>query len=153
VKNIRGYFGIGVFQPKTKTNIGTLWRSAYQLGASFIFVIGKKYKKQTSDTCKTYKHIPLFEFKTYKEFKDTLYDCIPVIVEFDVNSKPLRNFVHPKRCVYILGAEDNGLSKEILNDVKTKIEIESIRQPSFNVAMAGTIIMYDRLIKDINKRN
>ena len=144
---MRGYFGIGVYQPKTKENIGTLWRSAYQMGASFIFVIGKRYKKQCSDTYKTYRHIPVFEFSTYKIFKDALYDCIPVIIEFSKNSLPLKDFSHPQRCAYLLGSEDNGLSAEITKDIKTQVEIESIRQPSFNVAMAGTIVMYDRIIK------
>lgn len=30
----RGYFEIGVYHPKTPMNVGTLWRSAYQLGAA-----------------------------------------------------------------------------------------------------------------------
>ena len=144
---MRGYFGIGIFQPKTKENVGTLWRSAYQLGASFIFIIDGKYKQQYSDTYKTTRHIPLFQYKNYKEFKKSLYDCIPVVIEFDKDSQKLQKFIHPQRCVYILGSEGNGLSKEILADTKLKIEIESVRQPSFNVAMAGTIVMYDRLIK------
>jgi len=28
------YFGIGIYQGKTESNVGTLWRSAYQLGAA-----------------------------------------------------------------------------------------------------------------------
>lgn len=38
----RGYFGIGIYKPKTNTNIGTLWRSVFQLGAAYIFVIGQR---------------------------------------------------------------------------------------------------------------
>ena len=33
------YFGIGIYKPKTQENIGSLWRTAYILGASFIFFI------------------------------------------------------------------------------------------------------------------
>ena len=36
------YFEIGVYHPKKEVNIGTLWRTAYQLGASVIFTIGLK---------------------------------------------------------------------------------------------------------------
>jgi tRNA (guanosine-2'-O-)-methyltransferase len=43
---MRGYYGIGIENVKTAENVGTLWRSAYILGASFIFTIGKRYKKQ-----------------------------------------------------------------------------------------------------------
>lgn len=50
--NKRGYFGIGIYNPKTETNMGTLWRSAYNFGADFIFTIGMRYKKMGSDTAK-----------------------------------------------------------------------------------------------------
>lgn len=46
---MRGYFEIGIYNNKTPSNLGTLWRSAYQLGAAGIFVIGQRYPKQASD--------------------------------------------------------------------------------------------------------
>ena len=67
------YFEIGIYKPKTEENVGTLWRSAYQLGASGIFVIGPRYKKQCSDTCKTHRNIPLRQFKNF----DTFYEALP----------------------------------------------------------------------------
>ena len=54
---MRGYFGIGIQNAKTDENIGTLWRSAFIMGASFIFTIGKRYKKQATDTPKSWKNI------------------------------------------------------------------------------------------------
>ncbi len=41
-----GYFGIGIYQAKRFENVGVLWRGAYQLGASYIFTIGKRYRRQ-----------------------------------------------------------------------------------------------------------
>ena len=38
-----GYFGIGVVGGKTAANQGTVWRSAYQLGAAFTFTIGARF--------------------------------------------------------------------------------------------------------------
>ena len=32
-----GYFGIGVYNSKSADNVGTLWRSAFMLGASFVY--------------------------------------------------------------------------------------------------------------------
>ena len=34
------FFGIGIQNGKTPENLGVLWRSAQNLGASFIFTIG-----------------------------------------------------------------------------------------------------------------
>lgn len=58
----RGYFGIGIEHPRTTKNIGTLWRSADIMQADFIFVIGRHYQPVPTDTLKSWKHIPLFEF-------------------------------------------------------------------------------------------
>ena len=148
-KNIHGYFGIGIYMPKTSENIGTLWRSAYQLGASFIFVIGKRYKKQIQDTLKVPIRIPLFQFDSIDSFLGSrLYDCKLVCIENCEKSTDLRQYSHPKRCAYLLGSEDNGLPREFLNNKNYDyVIIPSIRTNSYNVAMAGTITIYDRFSK------
>lgn len=138
----RGYFGIGVYHPKTESNIGTLWRSAYNFGASFIFTIGRRYKKQSSDTVKAYRHIPLFEFDDYEDFKKHIpYSCIPVFIEQTDTSRSLKNFVHPEEAIYILGAEDHGIPNELMKGFPV-VEIDT--PMCLNVAVAGSIIMFDR---------
>lgn len=147
---MRGYFGIGIYHPKSKDNVGTLWRSAYQLGAAFIFTIGKRYSKQASDTVKAYRHIPYFDLKTYEDFeKLTPFTAQKVFVEFNNVSKPITSFRHPESCVYLLGSEDGGFPKEIEEKMygNSVIELPAVRTESFNVAVAGSIVMYDRLIK------
>ena len=59
---MKGYFGMGVYRPKCTENVGTLWRSAYLFNASFIFTIGRGYKKQPTDTIKATRNIPLFYY-------------------------------------------------------------------------------------------
>jgi hypothetical protein len=44
------FFGIGILNGKTPENLGVLWRSAQNLGASYIFTIGNRYAKQACDT-------------------------------------------------------------------------------------------------------
>ena len=39
---------VDVYRPKANQTISNLWRSVYMFGASFIFIIGGKYKAQTS---------------------------------------------------------------------------------------------------------
>lgn len=56
----KGYFGIGIMNPKTEMNVGSLWRSANILGASYIFTIGKRIPKQASDTMRTCNSIPFY---------------------------------------------------------------------------------------------
>lgn len=144
--NHRGYFGIGIYQPKHHENVGTLWRSAFQLGASFIFTIGKRHKKQASDTVKAFKHIPLYEYGSIEDLKMP-YDCQLIAVEFGEGSRDIQKFAHPEKAIYLLGAEDHGLPPSALKKCQYMISLPSIRTPSYNVAVAGSIVMYDRLIK------
>jgi len=141
---MRGFFEIGIYKPKTANNIGTLWRSAYQLGAAGIFVIGKRYKKQCSDTVCAYKHIPLKQYDSFETFLNTkTYDCQLIGIEQGGNN--LKEFEHPKRCIYLLGAEDNMLPIDVLDKCHDIISIESIRTNSYNVSVTGSIVMYDRV--------
>ena len=140
-----GYFGIGILHAKTETNVGTLWRSAAILGASFIFTIGRRYKHQSSDTLKTYRNIPLFHYDTFDQFYENLpHDCQLIGVELDETAVPVSEFQHPKRAVYLLGAEDNGLTREAIEKSHKLVQLPG--EQCLNVAVAGSLIMYDRLI-------
>ena len=141
---MRGYCGIGIIGNKFDSNIGTLWRSAYAMGADFIFTIGKRYKHDVTDTCRARKHIPLFNFDTYEEFRKTI-DCDVVCIETQCATHRLNIFRHPEKCVYLLGAEDSGIPDSILKQSSCVIEIPS--NICLNVAVAGSIVLYDRTIK------
>ena len=140
---MRGYFEIGIYQGKTPANLGTLWRSAYQLGAAGIFIIGERFKIQSSDTYKAYKHIPLREFRDFDHFQDSRpYDCMLVGVE--MGGQSLSGYSHPERAIYLLGAEDTGLPEKVLSECQSVVSLESINTLSYNVAVAGSLVMYDR---------
>ena len=142
----RGYFGIGIENTKTVMNIGTLWRSANLMGADFIFTIGARYKKQPSDTLKTWRHIPLYTYDTFEDFyKHIPYDCRLIGVELDEGAIPIKEYVHPERCIYLLGAEDHGLTKKAQERCHNLVVLPG--RMSMNVAVAGSIVMYDRLSK------
>lgn len=142
----RGYFGIGIYNGKNTANIGTLWRSAAILGADFIFTIGHRYQKQCSDTMKTQRHIPLFHYENGEDFFNHVpYDCPVVAVELSDDSIPLDRYCHRERCIYLLGAEDGGIPNSILDLCKETVQI--IGDHCYNVAVAGSIVMYDRAVK------
>ena len=144
---MRGYCGIGVENLKIKVNLGTLWRSAYCLGANFIFTIGKRYKKQSSDTHCTFRHIPLFQFENKEEFWRSLpYDCFVIGVEISDKAENIYKFIHPQRAIYCLGPEDGNLS--FMEKCHKVIYIPS--KFCLNVASAGTIVLYDRKLKEAN---
>ena len=142
---MRGFFEIGIYHTKTAVNVGTLWRSAYQLGAASIFTIGKRYPKQASDTLKTHKHIPLREFLEFDDFLKARPKNAR-IVGVEMGGKPLSEFKHFEQSIYLLGAEDHGLPDCILKQCDAIISIESLRTESYNVAVAGSLVMYHRYL-------
>jgi tRNA G18 (ribose-2'-O)-methylase SpoU len=94
------------------------------------------------DTTKAYRHLPLFHFKDIADFQAHVpRDCSVVGVEYP-GKRQLGNFCHPERTVYLLGAEDKGLSKKAKAACESLVEIPT--QTCLNVAAAGAIVMYDR---------
>ena len=142
----RGYYAIGIVGGKSAANVGTLWRSAFVLGAAFIFTAGHRYPKQPTDTVKTWKHLPFYEYDSADDLFDHLpSDCVPVAVELDEKSRPLARYTHPERAIYLLGAEDKGLTKPVLARCRDIVQIPG--DNSLNVAAAGTVVLYDRIAK------
>lgn len=142
---MRGHFGIGIEHTKTHHNVGTLWRSANILGASFVFTIGRRYRQQSSDTLKTWRHLPLYHYPTLDQLSLPFASML-IGIEMTEDALSLESFCHPEQCVYLLGAEDYGLSKEALGRCHRIVRIPGDR--SLNVAAAGTVVLYDRIAKD-----
>lgn len=144
----RGYFAVVVYRPKSECNVGTLWRSAFLQDAAFVGTIGMRYKQQASDTPNTAKHVPLIHYNDLDDLvKHLPYSCPLIGIELDECAKDLTEFTHPERAIYLLGAEDNGLPPSVLDRCHYVVQIPTVRDWSMNVAVAGSIVMYDRMAK------
>ena len=182
----KGFFAIGIVGAKTTQNIGSLWRSAYQLGASYIFTVGARYTKtQATDTLVAHKRMPCFEFLNWPTFIQASkkvvsrqvqdrdqdqdgqvsvaatparggmeYGCPrgAQLIAVEMGGEPLETFVHPERAVYILGSEDTGLPDSVVASANHHVALPAVRYESYNVAMAGSIVLYDRLAKQEQQR-
>ena len=96
------------------------------------------------------RHIPLYQYLTIDELCENIpYSCPLIGIEMGGNS--INNFIHPERSIYLLGAEDHGIPKKELEQCHYVIELPAERAKSFNVAVAGSIVMYDRYIKNGRK--
>jgi tRNA G18 (ribose-2'-O)-methylase SpoU len=142
----KGYFGIGCYAMKNVINYGTLFRTAQIFGADFIFVIGCRFKRQPSDTMKSWKHLPSYDYTDFDDFNSHRpIDCPLICIELDSQAVDLNTFVHPKSACYLLGAEDHGLPATILKKAQSIVKLPGER--SLNVSVAGSIVLYDRITK------
>jgi tRNA G18 (ribose-2'-O)-methylase SpoU len=141
-----GYFGIGIENSKTPMNLGTLWRSAYVYDAALLFTVARRYDRQCSDNVGAVKHVPLQHFATVEEMFSALpYSCQLVGVELDDRATPLRKFTHPDRAIYLLGAEDHGLTSAARKLCHQIVVLPG--KASVNVAVAGSIVMCHRIMQ------
>ncbi len=140
----RGFFAIGAEGISKQMNLGNLMRSAHAFGASFIFTVRAHYKVDglASDTSQAGQNLPYY---AWDKVDDMVFpaNCQLVGIELTDNATELPSFHHPVRAAYILGPERGDLSPEMTARCDHMVKIPT----SFciNVAMAGAIVMYDRL--------
>jgi tRNA G18 (ribose-2'-O)-methylase SpoU len=140
----RGYFAIGAERMSKSLNLGNLMRSAHGFGASFTFTVGATYRalEARADTSKGQLHLPHYNWQSIEEMA-LPQGCKIVGVELLDDAIDLPSFRHPLRAAYILGPEMGSLSPAMLERCDYTVKIPT----SFcvNVAMAGAIVLYDRV--------
>ena len=143
-----GFFGIGIYGGKNEANQGTLWRSAWQLGAAFTFTVGSRFEKSSADTTKTWTALPAYAYPDWGVFASAQPYCT-AWVAVEMGGTPLEEFEHPDRAVYVLGSEDTGLPSSVLRACAHHVSLpaQEGRTPSFNVAVTGSLILFDRMQK------
>jgi tRNA G18 (ribose-2'-O)-methylase SpoU len=141
----KGYFGVGVEGLSKPMNAGNLFRTAHAFGASFVFTIDAetRVKKVRSDTSAVPKNIPWFEYDSLAEM-NLPNKCKIVGVELLDDAVDLPSFHHPLNAAYVLGRERGSLSEEMQEKCDYFIRIPT--KFCLNVATAGAIVLYDRVL-------
>ena len=159
-----GEFEIGIAEPKTPQNVGTLMRSTYQLGGDAVFTAGRRYRKSGADTLNAAQFLQLNHFGDLGELisrrraedaerrrrqpPGAAGSLAPLrVVGIEKGGTLLSSYTHPEHALYVLGAEDHGMREHELALCDDVVTIEAVRQPMFNVAVAGTIVMYHRVLQ------
>jgi tRNA G18 (ribose-2'-O)-methylase SpoU len=146
---LRGYFSIGAENISKPMNLGNLFRSAHAFGANSVFTISPHKKisnnmqaMNKSDTSKSTEHLPYYEWESVEKMQIPK-GCEIVGIELLEDAKELPSFRHPMRAAYVLGAEAGSLSESMIERCDHIIKIPTTF--SINVAIAGAIVMYDRV--------
>ena len=138
----RGYSAVALVRPKSADNYGTALRSCVVFGVDLVQVVGRRFRKQASDTVRSWSKVPVLHDQ------DDLvvpYDCVPVAVELVPGATPLPAFVHPERALYVFGPEDGSLPPAMLARCARVVSIPGAY--CLNLAAAVTVVLYDRAAK------
>lgn len=143
----RGYFGIGAEGVSKSANVGALLRTAHAFGASFCFTLGAGFDARAgraADTSDTSGHVPLWRFASAEALL-LPQGCVLVGVELLDEAADLPSFRHPLNAAYVLGPERAGLSPALLARCHHVVRIPT--RFALNLAVAGAIVLYDRLLQ------
>lgn len=140
----RGFYGVGLDNPKYEINIGSALRACGVYGANFLATSGTRYKRVPTDTMKHYRHLPLFQVENLHDIIP--FDCVPVAVDLIDGAIPLPEYKHPERAFYIFGAEDATLGKRVTDWCRDIIYIPT--DGCMNLAATVNVVLYDRLSKN-----
>lgn len=145
---MRGYAAVGLDNPKTPANIGSVLRAAGCYQAALVVLSGQRPArlrglKCMTDTQKAYKHIPTI-------WCDDLHsaipvDCVPVAVDLIDGAISLVEYKHPERAFYIFGAEDATLGNRITSFCRDVVYVPT--NHCMNLAAAVNVVLYDRMAK------
>jgi tRNA(Leu) C34 or U34 (ribose-2'-O)-methylase TrmL len=106
-------------------------------------VAGKRFKRASTDTFKTYRHMPVIEVEDLKLVIP--YDCVPVAVDLVPGAQCLTTYKHPKRAFYIFGPEDGTLGEGVLSWCHDVVYVPTDR--CMNLAATVNVVLYDRMAK------
>lgn len=142
---MRGYFGIGVEGISKPMNAGNLFRSAHAFGAHFSFTVSAAFDPDIlkADTSMSAGQVPFYAFDSV-ESMHLPAGCALVGIELHDEATDLPSFRHPRRAAYVLGMERGSLSPALVDCCDHIVKIPT--KFSLNVATAGAIVMYDRVM-------
>jgi len=143
---IDNYACIGLHNPKSPSNVGSVMRAAGCFGVNSVYYSGQRYdtaKPFYTDTHRSFEKLPLVRVD---DLIDSIpFGCVPIAVDLIEGAKPLTTYRHPARAMYIFGPEDGTLKKSITDFCSDTIYIPT--DGCLNLAASVNVILYDRLAK------
>ena len=142
-------FAIAGWNTTKEHNVGSLVRTAHAVAASELLLVGEReWNVEAARTAELYTkvtHLP-----DVRALRDHLEDqgLRLVAVELDDRSVGLFEAEYPENPCFLLGAEIGGVPEELLDAAELVVQIPQWGLvPSLNLAVAGSIVVYDYLAK------
>jgi tRNA G18 (ribose-2'-O)-methylase SpoU len=142
---MRGFFAVGAEGISKPMNLGNLVRSAHAFGASFVFLVNADYsvRRARSDTSQAEFQLPVYDYDRPEDLR-LPRGCRLVGCELVDDAVALPSFRHPLNAAYVFGPERSSLSPAMLVRCHHVVHIPT--RFCINLAVAGAIVMYDRLL-------
>ncbi|MCV2883922.1 RNA methyltransferase [Aestuariibacter sp. AA17] len=137
---------LGVINPKSASNMGSILRACGCYGVSSVFYTGQRYgyaKQFATDTKNASQSIPTIGCADLKEMRPK--GARVVAVELIEGATPLPHFEHPDNAFYLFGPEDGSISQQVLDWCDDVVYVPT--KGCMNLAATVNVLLYDRLAK------
>lgn len=143
---------IGLVDPKSPTNVGSVMRAAGCYQVDEVRYCGDRFDRAMryqTDTKGMLGRIPL-------EGTDDLLGGLPhgmktVCVELAEGATPLPEFVHPEQAIYLFGPEDGSIPQALIDRADHVVYVPTVT--CMNLAASVNVLLYDRLAKSPSYRH
>ncbi len=144
---------IGLVNPKSPNNVGSVMRAAGNFNVNNVFYTGKRYPRALMRNPdlpdmhrKVSQNIPLSEVSNIIETVPAKMTI--VCAEFAENAISLTEYQHPVNAFYIFGPEDGTLDQNIIDRADVVVYVPTTG--CMNLAATVNVVLYDRLAKSIH---
>lgn len=149
-KNPNMRISIGLTNPKSPSNVGSVMRAAGCYQVDEVLYTGQRYAqaaKFSTDTKNVSARIPLTGVESFIKSKSDNQESHQelVCIELVEGATPLPYFNHPESALYVFGPEDGSLSQEIVDQADHVVYIPT--HGCMNLAATVNVVLYDRLAK------
>lgn len=140
------YCAVGLCNPKSPGNVGSVVRACGCFGADEIYYTGTRYDRAEpfyTDTANQRSEIALTRVDDLLLTAEG--DQETVCIELCENATPLAEFTHPDQALYLFGPEDHSLSQDTIDAADHVVFIPT--KGCLNLSASVNVVLYDRAIK------
>ncbi len=143
---------IGLYNPKSPTNVGAVLRAAGCYDAAQVRYNGTRYSRAVkfqTDTQNSQERIQLVEME---DLTANVADDVEIVcVELVVGATALPHFTHPENAIYVFGPEDGSLPQEMVDKAHHVVYVPT--HGCMNLAATVNVVLYDRMAKTLGTIN
>lgn len=137
---------IGLFNPKSPTNVGGVIRAAGCYQADEVRYSGSRYDraaKYHTDTHDAHDRVRVNAVDDLIANLDA--ETKIVCVELALGATALPHFQHPDKAIYLFGPEDGSLPQSLVDKADEVVYVPTVG--CMNLAASVNVLLYDRLVK------
>jgi tRNA(Leu) C34 or U34 (ribose-2'-O)-methylase TrmL len=137
---------IGLCNPKSPANVGSVLRAAGCYGVEKIYYTGTRFtlaSKYQADTQRMSDKVRITAVESFIPLAEAHLHL--VCIELVEGAMPLPEFEHPDNALYIFGPEDGSVPQSVVDAADAVVYIPTIG--CMNLAATVNVLLYDRLAK------